>query len=175
MFGTPAVLQVFLSSQMTHDVLSEERAAARRAIEATEVSWCWSWEQHGTAGSFPPMDLCLDEVKRSHALVLVLGDELTENTHKEYSLAAELSIQRAVFVKEGKLKKSAREFLERVRSEITYQEFGNPGELEAMVRKSLLLNMAYVFRSQVGRPVIASSAPSARPAPRQRTTRRAKR
>lgn len=166
---------MFLSSQMTHDILSEERAAARRAIEATEVSWCWSWEQHGTAGSFPPMDLCLDEVKRSHALVLLLGGELTENTRKEYDLATELGIPRAVFVKEGKLKKSAREFLKQVQSEITYQPFNNTGELEAMVRKSLLLNMAYVFRAQVGRPVIASSVPTARPAPGQRTTRRAKR
>ncbi len=162
MHGPSAVLQVFLSSQMRRDVLSEERVVARRAIEATEVSRCWSWEQYGVAGPFPPMDLCLDEVKRSDALVLVLGRELTDNTRAEYELAEELGLPRAVFVKDGRRSRSAREFLEHIRSGVTYEEFRNPGELEAMVRRSLLMNMARALRSQRGRPIIASSAPAAR-------------
>lgn len=161
MHSPSAVLQVFLSSQMRRNVLSEERVVARRAIEATEVSRCWSWEQYGVAGSFPPMDLCLDEVRRSDALVLILGRELTDNTRAEYELAEELGLPRAVFVKEGRQLKSAREFLKRIGSGVTYEWFQNPGELEAMVRRSLLMNMAHALRSQRGRPVIASSVPAA--------------
>lgn len=163
--GSPAVLQVFLSSQMRHDVLSAERSAACRAIEATEVSQCWSWEQYHVAGSFPPMDLCLDEVSRSHALVLVLGSELTDHTRAEYEMAEELGIPRMVFVKEGRMQRSAREFLKQIGATVTYKKFEHPGELEAMVRESLLRNMAYAFREQRGRPIIASSVPMARALP----------
>jgi hypothetical protein len=99
----PRILQVFLSSKMNRSVLKEERVVARRAIEATEVSRCWNWEQYATAGSFPPMDLCLDEVRRSDLLVLVLGRDLTNNTRQEYNLATKLGIPRIVFVKEGQL------------------------------------------------------------------------
>lgn len=146
---------------MRRNVLSEERIVTRRAIEATEVSRCWSWEQYSVAGSFPPMDLCLDEVRRSDALVLVLGRELTENTRAEYELAEELGLPRAVFVKEGRQLKSVREFLKRIGSGVTYEWFQNPGELEAMVRRSLLMNMAHALRTQRGRSVIASSVPMA--------------
>ncbi len=162
MHDLPAVLQVFLSSQMRRDVLSEERVVARRAIEATEVSRCWSWEQYGMAGSFPPMDLCLDEVRRSDALVLILGRELTDNTRAEYELAEALGIPRIVFVKEGRMLKSASEFLKRIGATVTYENFQSTGELEALVRRSLLMNMARAFRAQGERFVIASSAPAAR-------------
>ena len=104
----------------------------------------------------------LDEVTRSHALVLVLGSELTGPTRAEYELAEELGIPRMVFVKDGRMQRSAREFLERIGATVTYKKFQHPGELEAMVRDSLLRNMAYAFREQRGRPIIASSAPMAR-------------
>lgn len=165
MHNPPAVLQVFLSSQMRRDVLSDEKVVARRAIEATEVSRCWSWEQYGMAGSFPPMDLWLSEVRRSDALVLVLGRELTDNTRSEYELAEALGIPRIVFVKEGRMLKSASEFLKRISASVTYENFQSPGELEALVRRSLLMNMAHAFRIQGGRPVVASSAPAARALP----------
>jgi hypothetical protein len=150
------ILQVFLSSKMQRNVLGVERAAARRAIEATEVARCWSWEQYVTAGSYPPMDLCLDEVKRSDALVLVLGRDLTTHTQQEYDLAADLGIHRYVFVKEGSLLPHTRRFLTDIQSDITYQRFGNAGELETMVKKSLNAAMAYALRSLRGQPVIAS-------------------
>lgn len=94
-------LQVFLSSKMRRNVLRAERGAAQRAIESIELWRCWNWEHSATAGPYPPMDLCLDEVKKSDALVLVLGRDLTAHTRQEYELAANLSIRRYVFVKEG--------------------------------------------------------------------------
>jgi transposase len=97
---------------------------ARRAIEATEVSRCWSWEQDATAGSYPPMDLCLAEVRRSDVLVLILGRRLTDNTRQEYELAATLGIPRSVFVKDTRLLSDTRKFLTSIQSEVTYEKFG---------------------------------------------------
>ena len=105
------------------------------------------------------MDRCLDEVKRSDALVLILGRDLTEHTRQEYNLAASLGIHRYVFVKEGQLLAHTREFLTTIQSDLTYQKLGNPGELETMVKTSLKVDMAHAFRSLRGRPLLASPSP----------------
>ena len=154
------ILQVFLSSKMNRGVLNEERIVARKAIEATEVSSCWSWEQYPAAGSYPPMDLCLAEVRRSDVLVLILGRDLTVHTRQEYDLATKLGIPRSVFVKDSRLRPHTREFLTSIQSAVTYEKFQNLSELETMVKRSLLSNMAYALRSQRGQPLIASSDPA---------------
>jgi hypothetical protein len=150
------ILQVFLSSKMRRNVLAAERDVARRAIEATEVSWCWSWKQFATARSSPPMDRCLDEVKRSDAFVLILGRDLTPHTRQEYDLAVSLGIHRYVFVKEGPLLPHTRAFLTGIQSDITYQLFGNVGELQSMVKVSLKTDMALALRSLRNHRIIAS-------------------
>src|SRR5947209_6735984 len=149
-------LQVFLSSKMRRNVLRAERAAAHRVIEATELWSCWNWELSATAGPYPPMDLCLDEVKKSDALVLVLGRDLTDHTRQEYELAADLPIRRYVFVKEGGLLPHTRQFLEAIQSDITYQRFGNVGELETMIKESLKMDVIRGYRSLSGQPAIGS-------------------
>jgi hypothetical protein len=148
------MLQAFLSSKMRRNVLAAERDAACRAIEATEVSWCWRWEDHATAGSYPPMDRCLDEVKRSDVLVLIVGRDLTPHTKEEYDLAARQGIHRNVFVKGGPLLQHTRDFLTAIQSDVTFQKFGNAGELETMVKRSLQTDMARAFRSLRGRNLL---------------------
>ena len=149
-------LQIFLSSKMRRNVLQSERIIARKAIEDTEVWACWHWEEYATSGSFPPMDLCLDEVKRSDALVLVLGRDLTENTRQEYEMAASLPIRRYVFVKSGGLLPHTRQFLRDIQSEVTYQPFQNVGELETMLKKSLQNDLIRGYRALGGHPVIGT-------------------
>lgn len=141
---------------MRRNVLQPERIIARKAIEATELWACWHWEEYATSGSFPPMDLCLDEVKRSDALVLILGRDLTENTRQEYEMAASLPIRRYVFVKSGNLQPHTRQFLGDIQSEVTYQRFENVGELETMVKRSLQDDLVRGYRSLGGHPVIGS-------------------
>ncbi|MGF1472930.1 MAG: DUF4062 domain-containing protein [Rubrobacteraceae bacterium] len=147
-------LQIFLSSKMQRNVLQPERIVARKAIEAIEIWTCWHWEEHATSGSFPPMDLCLDEVKRSDALVLILGRDLTENTRQEYEMAASLPIRRYVFVKSGNLQPHTRQFLKDIQSEVTYQKFANVGELETMIKKSLQDDLVRGYRALRGYPAI---------------------
>ena len=145
-------LQLFLSSKMRRNVLQAERIVARKAVESTEVWTCWTWEQHATAGPYPPMDLCLDAVKRSDALILVLGRDLTDHTREEYELAAALSMRRYVFVKAGNLRQHTRDFLGEIQSDVTYQRFGNVGELETMVKDSLHADLIRGYRSLCSLP-----------------------
>lgn len=142
---------------MRRNVLQSERIIARKAIEATEVWKCWHWEDQATSGSFPPMDLCLDEVKRSDALVLILGRDLTENTRQEYETAASLLIPRYLFVKSGSLLPHTRQFLRDIQSQVTYQKFGNVGELETMIKRSLQDDLVRGYKALGGYPAIGSS------------------
>lgn len=102
------------------------------------------------------MDLCLDEVKKSDALVLILNRDLTNHTRQEYELAAELPIRRYVFVKEGGLLPHTRQFLEGIQSDITYQRFGNVSELETMIKDSLKMDAIRGYRALGGHPAIGS-------------------
>lgn len=142
--------QIFLSSKMRRNALQSERIVARKAVESTELWTCWNWEQHATAGPYPPMDLCLDEVKKSDALILLLSGDLTDNTRQEYELATALSLRRYVFVKSGTLQPHTRNFLNAIQSDITYQKFGNVGELETMVKSSLQADLIRGYRSLSG-------------------------
>lgn len=100
------------------------------------------------AGAFPPLDLCLDGVRRSDALVLILGSDLTDPTRREFEVACEIGIPRLIFVKQGSRNKPAREFLESVAETHTYVKFRNSGELEAQLEDHLLRNMAHAFKKQ---------------------------
>jgi tetratricopeptide (TPR) repeat protein len=67
-----------------------------------------------------------------------------------------LGIHRYVFVKEGPLLPHTRAFLTGIQSDITYQVFGNVGELESMVKVSLKTDMALALRSLRNHRIIAS-------------------
>ncbi len=136
-----------------------ERQAVRRAIAPMRYVSCWSWEDSAFPGSFPPMDLCLDEVRRSHVLVLVLGRGLTENTRREVEEALRLDLTCLVFVKEEKLGREARAFLKSIQGGVTYWKFKNAGELETLVVDALDRNMALALRQMVGRPRVGSADP----------------
>lgn len=154
------LLQVFLSSEMGAGSLDAERRAVRRAIEPMKYVSCWSWEDSAFPGSFPPMDLCLDEIRRSHVLVLILGYDLTGNTRQEVEEALKLDLTCLVFVKEGELGEEALDLLKAIQSHVTYWNFQNAGELGTLVTDALDRNMALALRQMVGRPRIGSTEPS---------------
>lgn len=139
--------------------LDAERQAVQRAIEPMKYVGCWSWENSGFPGSFPPMDLCLDEVRRSHVLVLILGYDFTKNTRLEIEEALMLDLTCLVFVKEGKLGRQAQRFLKSIQNRVTYCKFQNASELETLVRDALDRNMALALRQTVGIPRVGSSGP----------------
>lgn len=130
-------LQVFISSKMRRNVLRRERKAARRAIMAVPFCTPWGWEDAGYPNSFPPMDLCLAEVRKSLALVLILGSDLTIDTCREFKEAN--SKHRIVLNKRCIKTKNAKQFLNKLRKRkvLTYRDFNNVSELKSWIIKSL--------------------------------------
>ncbi len=130
-------LQVFISSKMRRHVLRKERDAARRAIKAVPFCKPWGWEDAGYPNSFPPMELCLAEVRKSSALVLILGSDLTNNTQREFDEADR--IHRIVLNKQCHKKESAKKFLKTIHrgDGLTYRCFRNPAELKSWIARSL--------------------------------------
>lgn len=55
-----------------------------------------------------------------------------------------------MFVKSGTLQPHTRAFLNAIQSDITYQKFGNVGELETMVKSSLQADLIRGYRSLSG-------------------------
>jgi len=83
------------------------------------------------------MELCLAEVRKSSALVLIIGPDLTKNTQREFDEAH--PIHRMVMNKQCRKKKGAKKFLKRIQSGdcLTYRSFRNPAELRSWIARSL--------------------------------------
>lgn len=114
----------------------KERRAARRAISAVPFCKPWGWEDESFLNSFPPMELCLAEVKKSDALVLILGSDLTRNTYLEFKEAT--GKHRMVLNKQCGKSEKARRFLRRVRRQTTCGEFHNLAELKTWIINGLM-------------------------------------
>jgi hypothetical protein len=79
--------KVFVSSKMAGGAFAAERAAAVEAIDAFPLSRAWAWERDADAGPYCSEPECVRHAGTSDALVLILGDELTPVTRKEYDAA----------------------------------------------------------------------------------------
>lgn len=131
-------LQVFISSKMRKDALQAERNAAVQAARCYPgIIRPWHWEICGYAAPYPPMKICLEAVRNSDILILLLGYDLTDNTREEHRTAVRLKIPDFIFVKQGRLKKETRGYLALHQNRATYMVFKSISELKTMVAKSL--------------------------------------
>lgn len=130
-------LKVFISSKMRRNVLRKEREAAKRAIKAMPFCEPWGWEDAGYPNSFPPMELCLAEVRNSSAFVLILGSDFTTNTYREFNEAD--GKYRMVLNKQCRKNENAKKFLRGIQrhDKLTYRCFRNPAELKSWIARSL--------------------------------------
>lgn len=135
--GQAEMLKIFISSAMRRDVLRKERKTVRKAITAHPFCIPWGWEDWSYPGPYPSIDLCVAEAKKSDALVLILGDELTNPTLREFNAA--FRVFRMVFNKQCRKKPSARAFLAKLRTPrgLTYKDFQNTNELRSWIIKTL--------------------------------------
>jgi hypothetical protein len=128
--------QIFISSQMKPNVLSGERRIVREVI--CKFNWLfvpWDWENDGPAGPKTPMAYCLQEVKQSYALVLIVGRGLTKHVRDEYELAVNMSQPTFVFFKKGYQRGKSLAFRKSLRP--SWREFQNTSELETLFQLSL--------------------------------------
>lgn len=132
--------QIFISSQMKHGTLNNERRSARKVIIRLGILFKpWDWEHDGPAGPRTPMEYCLQEVRKSYGLVLIVSSTLTQHTHKEYSLAKKEGKHLFIFFKKGTQRKEAllfRKELEKHHSP-SWLVFRNTSELESRLYLSL--------------------------------------
>lgn len=128
--------QIFISSQMKRGTLNDVRRSARKVINKFKYIFMpWDWEHDGTAGPQTPIDYCLNEVRRSHALVLIVSSTLTKHTHEEYKIAKNEGKNLFIFFKKGCQRGESLSFQKRLKP--SWREFQNISEFETMLFNSL--------------------------------------
>lgn len=140
LYGRPAaMLKVFISSEMRSLRLQKERSEAARAVEATGWHFAWYWERDAQAGPYSSEDLCVKQARSSDRLVLILGQDLTPITKREYREAAAAGVACFIFVHAGVTRSAEAEaFLTRERPRSVYKTFGSPAELRTVLTEALI-------------------------------------
>jgi hypothetical protein len=87
LYSRPRHFKAFISSKMADGALRAERTAAIDAVEAFPLGRPWAWEKDAPAGSYYSEEECIRQAGTSDAIVLILEDELTSTTRKEYVAA----------------------------------------------------------------------------------------
>jgi hypothetical protein len=143
--GRPRHLKVFVSSKMRGGVLAVERGAAVEAIDTMPWYRAWAWERDAAPGPYSAWRVCVGHAKTSDVLVLLLSDDLSPITRKEYRAAKRAGVPRLVLLKAGSSRSDAAEHfvITEQRSSIT-AEFANLAELRTQVLQGL---QSYALRA----------------------------
>jgi tetratricopeptide (TPR) repeat protein len=138
-FGRSSQLKVFVSSKMAGGALKPERQAAVRKIESFPSMRAWHWERDAVAGTFYSEEECVGNAATSEVLVLILEDELTEITRKEYFAAKRAGAHRVVLHRTGVGRSTRLErFIDRERKrDAVTAGYGNVSELETRLFEAL--------------------------------------
>jgi tetratricopeptide (TPR) repeat protein len=138
-FGRPDRLKVFVSSKMAGGALNAERRASRDVIDGFPTMRAWLWERDAVAGTFYSEEECVGNAATSDALVLILEDELTPVTRKEYRAAKHAGSHRIILLRTG-IERSAelRRFIERERRhDAVTASYANTSELATRLFQAL--------------------------------------
>jgi hypothetical protein len=133
--GRPQHLKLFVSSKMSGGTYTVERQGCASAVDGTGIARAWYWERDTSAGPYCAEGVCLGQAASADGLILILGDELTQMTRREYEVAREREIPTFVFIDERlALNVEAEEFVraERAGPAVT-KNFTNLSELKTHV------------------------------------------
>jgi tetratricopeptide (TPR) repeat protein len=157
--------KVFVSSKMRGGALKAEREATTDAIEDFALTKPWAWEKSANAGPYCSEAECVGQARSSDALVLILGEELTDMTLKEYEAAYNNAVPVFAMIEAGVTRAPDLEaFIRRLRNRGITSNFSNPGELA-----SLVINAIRTWALRLGRNEQARARaenPPAAPGPR---------
>lgn len=81
---------------MAGGALVEERSAVVETIESFPTMRSWHWERDGIAGNYSSVEECVGNAATSDALVLLIEDNLTPITRKEYAAAKRAGVETIV-------------------------------------------------------------------------------
>lgn len=142
LFSRPSTMKIFISSKMRGEVLAVERVAAAEAVERIpDFASAWYWERDADAGPYCAEGICLGHAATSDGLVLILGDELTPITRKEYELAYERGVPTYLLIDQRVAQNAAAQLFidERQQSSgTTTKGFANVSELQTHIIEALM-------------------------------------
>ncbi|MGN6258715.1 MAG: tetratricopeptide repeat protein [Solirubrobacterales bacterium] len=137
-YGRPRAFIVFISSKMAGGTLTAEREAAIAAVEEFRPARAWAWEKDAPAGSFYSEEECVERARTSDALVLIVEDELTPVTRKEFEAAEKGAATVIVLARRGiKRTPELTRFISHMRGRTITKEFSDLDELKAEVDLAL--------------------------------------
>jgi len=137
-YGRPRAFIIFISSKMAGGALAAERQAAIEAVEEFRPARPWAWEKDAPAGSIYAEDECVQRAGNSDALVLIVDDELTPVTGKEFEAAERGTATVIVLARRGANQNAELEhFIAEVREQAITKEFSGLDELKAEVDLAL--------------------------------------
>jgi hypothetical protein len=149
-YGRPEHLRVFVSSQMRGGVLAAERAAAIEAIDSHPDYQAWAWERDAAAGPYSAEAVCVRQAASSDALVLLVSDDLTPITVKEFRAAKKAGVPRFVFLKTGASRTARAEALvKRERAGGVTGDFSNPAEVRTQILHALRTYTLRLHRTSI--------------------------
>ncbi len=145
--GRPEKLKIFVSSKMAGGVYVLERKHCAKSIDGSGFARAWFWERDAQAGPYSSEQVCLQQAATSDGLILILGDDLTPITGKEFDVAHRRKIPTFVFADERQPRNAETEaFFRSVQGHSVTKNFENVAELETHVTGALLQFAARSWR-----------------------------
>lgn len=131
-------LRIFISSKMRRGAMRKERGAAADAVESMPGCSSWRWERDAKAGPYSSENECVNYAATSSGFVLILGDDLTPITRKEYRAARRNGLPCYIFCRRRASRSAAvRLFIAREKRHAVYKTFSNVEELKTLVIVSI--------------------------------------
>ena len=123
---------------MAGGVYVAERELCAHAVEGTGIARAWYWERDANAGPYCSEAVCLGHAATADGLILILGDELTPITRREYEVARARDVPTFVFIDQrATLDGEARAFVAAERAHSVTKNFRNVSELQTHVANAL--------------------------------------
>ncbi len=134
---------------MRGGLLDAERFAAAQAVDALEFAHAWYWERDANAGPYSSEAICLGHARTSDGLILIIADEITPITRKEYNAAKRACAPRYIFLKQGVTRSdAANRFIARERHHAVTVNFQNASELQSRILDSVRAYAVWVGRRE---------------------------
>lgn len=135
--------RVFLSSNL--DEFRSERKEAIIGIQESHGEPVF-WETLGASGR-PPMDRIEDLIRTCNVFVGLYGARYSKPTLREYAIAKDSELEILTYIKVGSQTRDPEmeEFIEKLRSEVTFRRFHHIDELRAYLSDDIPSAMDSLF------------------------------
>lgn len=130
--------------------LAAERSVAIRTIDEFFPHRAWAWERDAQAGPYSSAPMCIRNARTSDGLILIIADDLTPITKREYLAARRRGVPTYIMIKDGAGQTlDAEQFILREQRRAVTKLFNNTRELRTHIRASLHERLLRVSRESI--------------------------